>query len=56
MYILFYIIAGLILIYWLFGMSRDRLRKPRIFTMPIGMIGILIAAAFFALLGYLFSR
>ena len=56
MHIIFFIVAGLIFGYWLFGISRTRLHTPRIFWKPVGTYGVLIAAAFFALVGYLLSR
>ena len=57
MHIIFFIIAGLIFVYWLYGMSRQSvLSKPKIFWKPTGVYGILITAAFFALIGYLLSR
>ncbi len=56
MHIIFFIIAGLIFAYWLNGMSQPRYNRPMIFWKPTGIYGVLIAAAFFAFVGYLLSR
>ncbi len=56
MHIIFFVIAGLIFAYWLWGISRSRLHKPKIFWKPAGIYGVLIAAIVFALVGYLLSR
>ena len=56
MKILFFIFAGIIFAYWLFGMSQPRYNKPMIFRNTKGIYGILIAAAFFVFLGCICSR
>jgi hypothetical protein len=56
MHAIFFVIAGLIFAYWLWGISRSRLHKPKIFWKPTGTYGVLIAAIMFALVGYLLSK
>lgn len=53
MHILFYILAGIVFAYWLFGIIQPRYNRPMIFWKPIGVFSVLIVAVLFAWVGYL---
>lgn len=54
-HILFYILAGVVFAYWLFGVFQPRYNRPKIFWKPIGVFSVLIVAVLFAWVGYLTS-
>lgn len=56
MNIIFFIVAGIVFAYWLYGMSQPRYNRPMIFWKPKGVYGVLIVAAFFAFVGYILLR
>jgi hypothetical protein len=53
MYVLFFLVGGLIGAYWIWGMNQFPANKPLVFWKPTGKFGILIVAIVFILIGFL---
>jgi len=56
MYIVFFILGGLVFAYWFWGMNQFPENKPLIFWKPTGKYGILFTAIFLIILGFLLLK
>jgi len=52
MYIVLFILGGLVFAYWFWGMNQFPENKPLIFWKPTGKYGILIVAVVLILIGF----